>query len=275
MAHEHELQIHGLHPKAPLRRLLGPGEWTQLDSVHQGRLTSEVAADLRVRLHGLVLLGSKIEVKISPPLARRELRAALTRKAHALRQGTPGFLKKNTRLDEQGRYSLTPESLAMEMAKKNSCAKVLDLGCGAGGNAIAFARCGARVTAYELDPKRAEMARHNCEVYGVRDRVQVRSEDALLALPSRFEGLVFCDPPWGRDFKQHASELSRYPLAQALWEARDRFEQLWLKLPPAFDPSSLTNLHASKVRIQVYFGKAKGDANTPKFIVVRSWSSTL
>lgn len=275
MAKEHQVQVQGLHPRAPRQRLLGAGPWAKKGEppFFYATLPAAAAADLRVRMQGMVLLGQRIEVEVVPPLARKELRAAQTRKAKALRDTTPGFLETRTQLDEQGRYSLTPEVLAMAMAKKNSRARVLDLGCGVGGNAIAFARCGAEVTAVELDPQRAAMARHNASVYGVSDKLLVQCGDALQTLPPRFDGLVFCDPPWGRDWKRHASVIQRYPLALALWEARARFSELWLKLPPAFDPNSLPGRHRGTLRIQLYFGRSEGDQSSPKFLVLR-WSSS-
>lgn len=271
MARTHHALVHGIHPKARAARLLGPGSWTKRegDGAYEAELGVEQAAALSVRLQGQVILGRRIEVELQPKLARKDLRLALTHKARALRETTPGFLQQGARFDEQGRYSLTPEALAMAMAKKNRCEKVLDLGCGLGGNAIAFARAGASVTAVERDPDRAALARHNVELYRVQDRVQVRCADALAMIPRRFAGLVFCDPPWGRDWKEHPSVLERYPLAQALWEARAGFDELWLKLPVSFDPNSLTKLGASQLRVQIYFGAAKGDAASPKFVVLR------
>lgn len=272
MSRPHHVLVHGIHPKVPATRLLGPGAWSRADAraPFEASLEPELAAALMVRLQGQEILGRRISVEVSPKLPRKAVRLALTDKARALRNTTPGFLQQAARFDEQGRYSLTPEHLAMSMAKKNDCTKVLDLGCGVGGNAIAFARRGAQVTAIERDPERAALARHNCRVYGVQDRVQVRCADALSLIPERFAGLVFCDPPWGRDWKEHPSTLERYPLGQALWEARARFDRLWLKLPVSFDPGSLTNIGASTLQIQIYFGVAEGDRNSPKFLVLRS-----
>lgn len=272
MARTHQVLVHGIHPKAPAARLLGPGSWVnrESDGAHEARLEVEDAAALTVRLQGQVILGRRIEVELHPKLARKDMRMALTNKARALRATTPGFLQQAARFDEEGRYSLTPEALALSMAKKNRCAKVLDLGCGLGGNAIAFARAGASVIAVERDPERAALARHNVQVYRMQERVQVRCEDALAVIPSRFAGLVFCDPPWGRDWKEHPSVLERYPLAKALWEARDSFDELWLKLPVSFDPNSLTQVAGSSLRVQIYFGASKGDAASPKFVVLRT-----
>lgn len=261
----HHLSLHGLHPQAATPSLLAPGSWRREAGIYHAELEASVAADLRVRLQGLVILGRALKLEIEPPLKRKTLREAQARKAKMLRESEAGFKRKAARWDEVGRYSLTPEGLAMRMAKKNPCERVLDLGCGVGGNSIAFARCGAKVSAYELDPARAELARHNCEIYGVSDRVQVHCGDALAQLPERFEGLVFCDPPWGRDWKEHPCVLERYPLARALWERRDSFGALWLKLPVAFDPRSLAPHERGKIRLQIYFG-APG---SPKFLVVR------
>ena len=68
---------------------------------------------------------------------------------------------------------------------------MIDAGCGAGGNAIGFARGGARVTAIEQDVQRLAMARHNAEVYGVADqnRVSARRCPATAATADRGSGV--------------------------------------------------------------------------------------
>lgn len=117
------------------------------------------------------------------------------------------------RLDAEGWFSVTPEVLAQHHAARLAaglprggdglCAGVaLDVFCGVGGNAAQLARAFARVVAVDLDPKRLEMARRNCEVYGVADRVQfvladardyLRSEECERLRPD----VVFLSPPWG------------------------------------------------------------------------------
>ncbi|MBX7135905.1 MAG: hypothetical protein K1X67_24820 [Fimbriimonadaceae bacterium] len=52
--------------------------------------------------------------------------------------------------------------------------EVADLTCGIGGDLIALARVG-RATGFELDPERAECARHNLCVHGLEARVRVES----------------------------------------------------------------------------------------------------
>ncbi len=45
-------------------------------------------------------------------------------------------------VDEAGLYSVTPEKIALEQAKKMNCKTIVDGFCGVGGNAIAFALMG-------------------------------------------------------------------------------------------------------------------------------------
>lgn len=70
-------------------------------------------------------------------------------------------------------------------------AGVLDLGCGIGGDLIAFARAGLRVRGLEADPVRAEMAQANLDALGLAGTVDVGNiEDT-----ERQAGEVaFCDP---------------------------------------------------------------------------------
>ena len=74
-------------------------------------------------------------------------------------------------LDEEAWYSVTPEKIAEDIAKKMSCHLVVDAFCGAGGNAIQFAKTCSRVIAIDIDCKKVEMARHNARVYGVEEKI--------------------------------------------------------------------------------------------------------
>src|SRR5262249_16254333 len=99
-------------------RLLGPGVWRR-DPLALGGLGFEaglagvLAAGLEARLRGVGLAGHKLAVEISPPLPRASVRAARAAEARRYRQGSPGFSRKGTRLDDDARRSLTPEALAL------------------------------------------------------------------------------------------------------------------------------------------------------------------
>jgi tRNA G37 N-methylase Trm5 len=170
--------------------------------------------------------------------------------------------------------SATPEALALELAREmkrelnpGEAFEVVDAGCGVGGNAIGFAREGARVLAFERDPERAEMARRNASLYGVGDAIDVRVGDAVravdLADPTRF---LFLDPPWGEHWNRVVTTARALPLLTALWSSRSRWRQVWAKLPPSFDPSTLEGI----TRVRPWFGVADGDNHRVKFVSVES-----
>lgn len=56
--------------------------------------------------------------------------------------------------------------------------RVLEIGCGIGTDTISFARAGACVTAIELSPRSADVARQRARVYGLGDRVTIHVGDA-------------------------------------------------------------------------------------------------
>ena len=101
-------------------------------------------------------------------------------------------------LDDEGRFSLTPEAVADRQAAWLAHELVVDAFCGCGGNAIAFARAGARVVAIDRDRVRLALARRNARALGVDDRITFLCGDARELLAGQPTGAaVFLDPPWG------------------------------------------------------------------------------
>lgn len=84
------------------------------------------------------------------------------------------------KLDQESWYSVTPEAIANHqaesMARRSAAEKadvvVLDAFCGAGGNAIAFARHPAisLVICVDTDPSKLQMAANNAKIYGIPDK---------------------------------------------------------------------------------------------------------
>ncbi|PWN29625.1 S-adenosyl-L-methionine-dependent methyltransferase [Jaminaea rosea] len=130
-------------------------------------------------------------------------------------------------LDRESWFSVTPEAIAARIAERCRCNVVLDLFCGAGGNAIQFAMTCNKVIAIDVDPIKIEMARHNAAIYGVQDRITFLVGDAVEFCRDWTEGreglvdidVVFLSPPWGgTDYQkgQADSEPPAPPLAASL-----------------------------------------------------------
>lgn len=113
-------------------------------------------------------------------------------------------------LDPEGLYSLDPQALLLPLATRLRAATVVDAFCGVGGAAIAFARAGKQVRAFDLEPARLPLARHNAALFGVQDRIEFRSGDALQVLDEPTSAALYLDPPWGGP-EYH--KLHRFPLA--------------------------------------------------------------
>ncbi len=269
----HQVRISPLPTWLDAERLLGPELFTfrMLESGAReayAELLAPAAAEVATRLRGLGIDGKPLEIAIKPPLARALVRAARLTEARARRDLTPGFVQRGVRLDEEGRFSLTPEALALELGRRAAGLRVVDVCCGSGGNSLGFARAGCQVTAIELDAARAADARHNAQLYGVADRVQIRVGDARAILPSIEADLAFIDPPWGRDYDKQATRLSDLPLLAEILPLCERFTQAWIKLPASFATQDLPGFAAEAI-----FGAASGDLRRIKLLLMTRTST--
>lgn len=132
-------------------------------------------------------------------------------------------------LDDEGWYSVTPELIADHIAKRiwssllqpttplhpkkgwknkkkvhvathSNAGLLMDAFCGPGGNSIQFALAappGGIVFAIDIDPAKAQMARHNASIYGVQSRIEFIVGDSLAIAPHFRADAVFLSPPWG------------------------------------------------------------------------------
>lgn len=78
-------------------------------------------------------------------------------------------------MDEEGWFSVTPESIAEHIAQRCAGAVVIDAFCGCGGNAIQFARYCKSVIAIDINKTRLDAARHNAKVRDVQCRMLNKS----------------------------------------------------------------------------------------------------
>jgi trimethylguanosine synthase len=272
---EHEVRVAPIPVWVDHERLLGPTDagqpWhvvTLADGSReaQARLRSEAAADLCARLRGVGLDGRALMCSIDPPLRRAVVRRARTEDARRRRATTPGFERAGVRLDEQGRWSLTPERLALRLAHTADHGPIVDAGCGLGGNAIAFARAGSRVLAIEADADRLALARHNAKIYQVDDRIHFVHGDAVALAREHAErdAILFIDPPWGRDWNHERCGLAQLPLLAALLPIASEYAALWVKVPPSF-----ATVELPEATPEAWFGDAEGDRRRIKFVLLR------
>ena len=248
-------------------RLLGDGEWlSDAENAWHATLRSDAAADVEARLRGLGFGGLKIEVIAAPPLSREWVREARAIDAKRRRSTTPATTKRGIWLDDEARFSWTPEPLAELVAHDVKGLTVVDAGCGAGSNAIAFATAGARVIAIELNEGRLKHAMNNAKSYGVHREIEFRAGDAVAAIEQGLRAdMIFVDPPWGREWNHIETKADEFALLRIAEKAlkNGQFRALRAKLPPSFDPTTLEG-----ARAQAVFGTADGDFRRVKFVLV-------
>jgi SAM-dependent methyltransferase len=92
---------------------------------------------------------------------------------------------------EQATRTRVADHRAARLAAAVPGGSVVDLGCGIGGDLIAFARAGLVAAGVDLDPVRVAMARANLDALGLPGAVQ--AGDATTVDPSGFDA-AFADP---------------------------------------------------------------------------------
>jgi SAM-dependent methyltransferase len=269
MAQSHRVRVWPLPPWLYWQRLLGPGNWSATPSADQtlqvtGELSRDAAADLEARLRGVSIGGTKLMLEIAPKLHRPEVRKARLEEARRYRKGSPGFSQHAVQLNIETKRSLTPEALAQQIGQRAKGLRVIDACCGAGGNTIGFARAGCTVTAIDLMPEHVGMAKYNATLYGVANRIEFMCGDAQEIVPRLQGDLLFIDPPWGAQFDTVRITLSELPPLEALVNCSRHLKQLWAKVPPAFDPTTLPGCST-----EAFFGVGEGDKSRVKFLLLQ------
>jgi methylmalonyl-CoA mutase cobalamin-binding subunit len=203
-----------------------------------------VAAYLQRELHGLCLGGSTLKVEVQLPLGERLPAVSRSKRSRPRARGARPWLPF---LDEQGRISLTPETLAREHAQMLALHRiVIDPYCGCGADAIAMAQAGLSVIAIEQDAGRLALAKQNAQALGVSERIEFhlgRAEQLIDSLQRASpDAAVYLDPPWGgTDWDRAGRGLSQIFSPQVL-AVCTRAPRLLLKAPRALDPSTLPRL---------------------------------
>ncbi len=111
---------------------------------------------------------------------------------------------------------------------------VFDLGGGIGGDSLAFARAGLRVTLYESDPIRAAFAEQNARVCDYADKIAVRQSDFTEAALNT--EAAWLDPA-RRQNNRRVSDPEAYspPLSWLHQLSASGIQSIGVKLSPAID----------------------------------------
>jgi len=150
------------------------------------------------------------------------------------------------KIDDEGWYSVTPETIAKHIANKISEALapknplvVLDSFCGVGGNLIQFAKKCGHCIGNDFDTVKVQYTLHNAGIYSVCDKIQVLHKDYLELQQSDFTfpkvDAIFLSPPWGGTSYNLLQEYSLshiYPdFTQVIMKSLEFSSNLMLFLP--------------------------------------------
>ncbi|CAF9939771.1 MAG: hypothetical protein ALECFALPRED_008284 [Alectoria fallacina] len=162
-------------------------------------------------------------------------------------------------MTEDAWFGVTPEPVASTIANhiagaaSESKAILIDCFAGVGGNVIAFAKSERwkRVYAIEKDPRALACAKHNAEIYGVRDRISWYEGDCFEILRNELAGLgqhsiFFASPPWGgpgyrSDTVFDLAKMQPYTLTDLLYPFQELTEDVVLYLPRTSDIRQLAD----------------------------------
>jgi trimethylguanosine synthase len=132
-------------------------------------------------------------------------------------------------MDNESWFSVTPEKTAYHIAAQcyrkmgnRSDLVVLDAFCGSGGNTIQFCKFFDNVISSDIDFTKLQSAQHNCQIYGVQEKVRFVMQDFFqLHDTLKLDGqndfkidLIFLSPPWGgiTYLNNRLVDISEFPL---------------------------------------------------------------
>ncbi|MEE2751156.1 MAG: methyltransferase [Myxococcota bacterium] len=221
-------------------RITGP-EWLDTSQwvPESGEVEPHQARWLLRNLDGIWVAGHCIAVNTDPPI--RAGRGAPRREDKKSRnERLFSRWSEGIQMDEEGRYSVTPEALALEMVSGAS-GVVMDGTCGVGGLTIALVQQPEvqRVVAVDMDVERLKMARNNAGLYPDIRKIRFLHGTVEEALERFKPDLLVLDPPWGGpsyDKKQMGMDELGMDLGGVLEKYRG---PILLKLPRSFNVDEL------------------------------------
>ena len=236
----------------------------------------------RLLLASLPPYDPALAVKLSEGLKSRGIdpslvAATLTQsRLRAKAQDKFGPFAANLMFTDQGLQQATRLAVAAHRAQRYRAAgldHVADLTCGIGGDALAMAALGVAVTAYEIDPVTAAVAKANLEQF---DHCRVHTGNGLAADLDQVQAIV-ADPSRRQGERRLTNPTAYLPSLDQLLALQGR-RPLGLKLAPGLPHSLIpaqaeaqwVSVDGAVVEVGVYFGplrQADGAGRTALVLV--------
>ncbi|CAN5117991.1 methyltransferase domain-containing protein [soil metagenome] len=156
----------------------------------------------------------KLHKRFDSELAKAALETVLLRAKAASRFPDAAVMYFTKEALEQSTSQIVAAHRAQRFAKYKT---VLDLACGLGGDAIALAKAGCHVIAFDNDPLRVELATANLKVLGLIGEVRLAD---VLTEPMPATDAVFCDPARRAEHRRFLSIADYIPSPE---DVRRRF----------------------------------------------------
>lgn len=174
--------------------------------------------------------------RLRQSLTPREASAVLQTVKLRVKAGAKFPLHANSMLfTDAGLQQASQPAIRRYRARAIEAGSVLDLCCGIGSDALAFAALGCQTLGLDIDPVRIAIARHNAEV--TASSAQFEVADVRAAIPAGYDGIFF--DPGRRDAQGgRIHDVERYipPLSLVKgWRARE----IIVKLSPGLDRRQL------------------------------------
>ena len=166
--------------------------------------------------------------------------------------------------DKESLRFATPEPIARYRAQRLKCRTLADISCGIGGQTIFFAQQCESVYAVEIDPKKIEYAKQNCEMYGLENVTFICGDaldpEVIAQIPK--VDIVFSDParPAEEDERQVSSIEPGIPNVLEAYAEKTR--NFAFEAPPQMPPERIPfdcekeyiSLDGQLNRLTLYFG---------------------
>jgi hypothetical protein len=169
--------------------------------------------------------------------------------------------------DKESLRFATPEPIARYRAQRLKCKTLADISCGIGGQTVFFAQQCEFVYAVEIDPKKIEYAKQNCEMYGLNN-VKFICGDALD--PNVIEqvpavDVVFSDPFRPAEEAERQVSSLEPGIPNVLSAYREKTGNFAFEAPPQMPPERIPfdcekeyiSLNGQLNRLTLYFGWLK------------------